>query len=88
MVVMPLVLPKTKGMQKMELNDTINDLKIKKANLITSALDGLKINIDKEDIDLLNQATADLESAIATEQHKAEMVTKVIGIGKKILGFL
>ena len=82
------ILPKTKGMQKMELNDTINDLKIKKANLITSALDGLKINIDKEDIDLLNQATADLESAIATEQHKAEMVTKVIGIGKKILGFL
>ena len=82
------ILPKTRGMEKMELNDTINELKRKKANLITNALDDLNINISQEDIDVLNQATIDVESAIASEQHKTELVSKVIGIGKKILGFL
>jgi len=82
------ILPKTRGMEKMELIDTINELKRKKANLITSALDDLNINISQEDIELLNQATTDIESAIASEQQKALLVSKVIGVGKKILGFL
>ena len=82
------LLPQTRGMEKLELNNTIFELKRKQANLISSPLDDLNINISQEDIDLLNQATADVESAIVNEQHKAELVTKVIGIGKKILGFL
>lgn len=82
------LLPQTRGMEKLELNNTIFELKRKQANLITSPLDDLNINISQEDIDLLNQATADVKSAIANEQHIAELVTKVIGIGKKILGFL
>ena len=82
------ILPKTRGMEKMELIDTINELKRKKANLITSALDDLNINISQEDIELLNQATTYIESAIASEQQKALLVSKVIGVGKKILGFL
>jgi len=82
------ILPKTRALEKLELNNTIFELKRKLANLITSPIDDLNINISQEDIDLLNQATADVESAITSEQHKAELVTKVIGIGKKILGFL
>lgn len=82
------ILPKTRGMEKLELNNTIFELKRKLANLITSPLDDLNIDIYQEDIDFLNQATLDVESAIASEQHKAELVTKVISIGKKILGIL
>lgn len=82
------LLPQTRGMEKLELNNTIFELKRKQANLITSPLDDLNINISQEDIDLLYQATADVESAIASEQQKALLVTKAIGIGKKILGFL
>ena len=82
------LLPQTRGMEKLELNNTIFELKRKEANLITSPLEDLNINISQEDIDILNQATADVESAIASEQQKAELLTKVIGIGKKILGFL
>lgn len=82
------LLPQTRGMEKLELNNTIFELKRKQANLITSQLDDLNINISQVDIDLLYQATADVESAIASEQQKALLVTKAIGIGKKILGFL
>ncbi len=82
------LIPQTRGMEKLELNNTIFELKRKLANLITSPLDDLNINISQEDINVLNQATADVESAIASEQQKAELITKVIGIGKKILGFL
>lgn len=82
------LLPQTRGMEKLELNNTIFELKRKQANLITSPLDDLNINISQVDIDLLYQATADVESAIASEQQKALLVTKAIGIGKKILGFL
>lgn len=82
------LIPQTRGIEKLELNKTIFELKRKLADLITSPLDDLNINISQEDINVLNQATADVESAIASEQHKAELVSKVIGIGKKILGFL
>lgn len=82
------LIPQTRGMEKLELNNTIFELKRKLANLITSPLDDLNINISQEDINVLNQATANVESAIASEQQKAELITKVIGIGKKILGFL
>jgi len=82
------LIPQTRGMEKLELNNTIFELKRKLANLITSPLDDLNINLSQEDINVLNQATADVESAIASEQLKAELVTKAIGIGKKILGFL
>lgn len=82
------LLPQTRGMEKLELNNTIFELKRKQANLITSPLDDLNINISQEDFDVLNQATADVESAIASEQQKALLLTKAIGIGKKILGFL
>jgi chromosome condensin MukBEF complex kleisin-like MukF subunit len=82
------ILPKTSGMEKLELNDTIFELKKKLANLITSPLDHLNVNISQEDIDLLNQSASDVESAIVSEQQKTELVTKVLGIGKKILGFI
>ena len=82
------LLTNTTGSEYLELNRTIFKLQIKLSDLSTSPLEDLNINISQEDIDLLNQATVDVKSAIATEQRKTELITQAIGIGKKILGFI
>jgi len=81
------ILRNTSGMDKIELNDTIFELKNKLANLITSPLDDLNVNISQNDLDKLTQAAANVENTSNSAQQKASMVKQAIGIGKTILSF-
>ncbi len=82
------LLAQSSGKDKLELNRTIFDLKNKKANQITSALDKLSINITEEDLDQLSKAANVISEATTTATEKSELVKKGIGIGKTILGFI